>query len=660
MEKKWRVREHDAAREEKLANAIGVPRVIAGILLSRGIETAEEAERFLSPEKAPYYDPFLMKDMDVAVERIARAIERREKIVIYGDYDVDGITSTTLLIRFFGRLGMGDCVTYYIPTREIGYGLHTEEILKLAAAGATLLLTVDCGISSADIVDEVKDKIDIVITDHHLPGERRPDALAVIDPHQKDCRYPFENLCGVGVAFKLCQAIMKKLYGREFADDMELVAIGTVADLVPLLDENRKIVKEGLAALNRDPSRILGVKELIDVSGLTGKEITAGMVGFVIAPRLNAAGRLDTAATGAELLLSSDEAVARRRARELEVANEERKNVEQDILAQAEEKIKSRYPDLDKTHVIVAYGEDWHAGVIGLVASRLTEKYYRPAIVIGMHDGIGKGSCRSIEGFSLFDALSCARDTLIQFGGHSMAAGLTVAENRIDDLEAALNKYAEENMMPDQFVPVVDGEAELSPDDVDMNFVETLSRLEPYGMDNPRPLFFCHEAVASEVRLVGRGEEKRHLMFNLGKIHAIGWNMSDMMGFATSGPIDIAYVPEVDEWNGNRYIQVKLSDIGEAGSRKIFPTRSILKKVYLAIRELSGAVTKKQGGIAAVSERQIIAMLGLSSYTTKKALKIFEELRFIEKDGEEYRLLPPPDEKIDLMESGTYRKGHEE
>ncbi|MGN0941402.1 MAG: single-stranded-DNA-specific exonuclease RecJ [Selenomonadaceae bacterium] len=656
MEKKWCVREHDVAAEKKLADAIGVPQVIAGILMSRGIDTVDEAQKFLMPETEPYHDPFLMKDMDKAVKRIIEAIEGKERFVIYGDYDVDGITATTILMRFFEHIGAGDYVSYFIPTRKIGYGLHTEPLMKIADAGASLVVTVDCGISSADIVESVRDRLDIVVTDHHLPGDDMPKAVAVVDPHQKDCKYPFKDLCGAGVAFKLCQALSKQLYNEEYAYDLELAALGTIADLVPLLGENRKIVKAGLKAINENPERILGLHELIDVSGLSGKSVTSGQVGFVIAPRLNAAGRLETASIGTELLLSSDKEKARELAAELDGANEERKRIELDILAQAEEQIKKRYEDPSQAKVIVAYGDDWHAGVIGLVSSRITEKYYRPSVVIGIHDGVGKGSCRSIEGFHMFDALTSAKDSLIQFGGHSMAAGITIKPEKIDELEEKLNAFADAHLTPEQMIPVLSGEAELSPLNVSTDFVDTLSKLEPYGMGNPRPIFIAHESVADGARLVGR-EDKRHLMFNVGNVHAIGWNMAEKLSFATGGPIDIAYMPEIDEWNGNRYVQIKLQDVREAVSRRIFPNREILANVYIAIRELSGAVTKTQAGIAAVSELQLSTRLNYSLYTLRKCLDIFMELGLIKKDNDEYRMLPRPKEKLDLNASKTFTQG---
>lgn len=656
MEKKWCVREHDVAAEKKLADAIGVPQVIAGILMSRGIDTVDEAQKFLMPETEPYHDPFLMKDMDKAVKRIIEAIEGKERFVIYGDYDVDGITATTILMRFFEHIGAGDYVSYFIPTRKIGYGLHTEPLMKIADAGASLVVTVDCGISSADIVESVRDRLDIVVTDHHLPGDDMPKAVAVVDPHQKDCKYPFKDFCGAGVAFKLCQALSKQLYNEEYAYDLELAALGTIADLVPLLGENRKIVKAGLKAINENPERILGLHELIDVSGLSGKSVTSGQVGFVIAPRLNAAGRLETASIGTELLLSSDKEKARELAAELDGANEERKRIELDILAQAEEQIKKRYEDPSQAKVIVAYGDDWHAGVIGLVSSRITEKYYRPSVVIGIHDGVGKGSCRSIEGFHMFDALTSAKDSLIQFGGHSMAAGITIKPEKIGELEEKLNAFADAHLTSEQMIPVLSGEAELSPLNVSTDFVDTLSKLEPYGMGNPRPIFIAHESVADGARLVGR-EDKRHLMFNVGNVHAIGWNMAEKLSFATGGPIDIAYMPEIDEWNGNRYVQIKLQDVREAMSRRIFPNREILANVYIAIRELSGAVTKTQAGIAAVSELQLSTRLNYSLYTLRKCLDIFMELGLIKKDNDEYRMLPRPKEKLDLNASKTFTQG---
>lgn len=651
MEKKWILAEADEAADAELAARLGVAPLVAGLLRRRHIVGTEEAEAFLSPEtKQAFYDPFAMKDMDRAAARIEKAIREGERIVIYGDYDVDGITATTLLMRAMRRLGAN--VGYYIPTRQgEGYGLHIGTLESLAREGASLVVTVDCGISGAAEVEAMRGRLDFVITDHHLPGDELPETAAVVDPHREDCGYPFKELAGVGIAFKLCQALYRKMRGEEFADDYELVALGTVADIVPLVSENRKLVKLGLTRMKE--TKLAGLRALLEVTGLADKEVTSGQVGFVLAPRLNAAGRLATAARGAELLLEEDVERARPVAEELNEMNVERQQVESEILEQAMKQIEN--VDTEAARVLVVAGEDWHPGVIGIVASRIVERYYRPTVVISIRDGMGKGSCRSIAGFPLFDALTEAKDILEQFGGHAMAAGLTVRPERIGALRDALTAFAEAHLSPEDYVPRLVADAELPPEKVTTELVEEISRLEPYGMGNPKPVFICRDLQGCDAHPIGR--EGKHLHFRTAASwtapRAVGWSMSGEVAMVNAGPVDIAYMPEIDEWNGERHVQCKLSELRPAASRRVFPTRDILAGIYVTLRKMQAA------GPLAPDMEALGARCGVSGYTMALALRVFDELGLAMKDGARYIIPPPPRQKLDLMDSDTFRRGAE-
>ena len=644
LRKKWTIAGKTEASDSALAEQLGVSNFLAGILRRRNLTDEQAAKAFLHPEtEQAYYDPFLLKDMDCAVARIKRAIENAEKIVVYGDYDVDGITSTTLLVRALRRLGAA--AEYYIPDRQEGYGLHTDSLQKLAEAGAGLIVTVDCGIAGASEIEAMHGVLDIVVTDHHLPGETLPDAVAVVDPHRADCEYPFKELAGVGVAFKLCQALFREHWNEEFVDDLEIVALGTVADIVPLLSENRKFVKLGLARMKE--TEMEGLRQLLEVSGLSGKDVTSGQVGFVLAPRLNAAGRLETAMRGVELLMAEDEGRARDIALALNELNSERQQVEADILEQAKQQLAS--VDTAAARLLVVAGENWHPGVIGIVASRLVDLYYRPTIVISVQDGVGKGSCRSIKGFHLFDALTAAKDTLVQFGGHEMAAGLTVLPENIGALRAALEAYAEAHLEADDYIPCLELEAELRPEEITVKLVRELSHLEPYGMANPRPLFGCFGADGFDARAIGR--EGQHLKFfmdgGMQPIQAIGWNMAEKATFVERGPVDIAYMPEINEWNGKTYVQCKLSELRSSEGQNPVLTREILGGLYLSLKKMSSLSEDVE---------QLAKKCGVSDGTMKCALEIFEELGLITRYGSRFRFAPTPKQKLNLEDSETYRK----
>jgi len=559
MQKKWNFMDSDIKTRGELAANLQISETIAGVLLHRGITDPVAADGFLHSEKLSFGNAFLLKDMITAVKRIQRAIVKQEHITVYGDYDVDGITATALLVRTLNRLGAS--VAYYIPDRQAeGYGFNTEALKQLYDEGTKLLISVDCGISALQEVEAVDGKFDIIITDHHIPGTELPKVLAIINPKQSDCKYPDKNLAGVGVAFKVCQALWETMKNVSFAEDLDIVTLGTVADIVPLLGENRLIVKRGLTELNH--TKNIGLKALIQICNLSDKKIDTGHVGFMLAPRLNAAGRLDSALIGVELLLAEDENRVYNIAKQLDAENIKRQVVEKEILTKVEQFLTQI--DITQEKMLLVSGDNWHTGVIGIVASRIVEKYYKPVLIIGIHDGVGKGSCRSIRGFHMYEALFACKDLLEAFGGHAQAAGLTVKPENIPALRKRLNQIAAEKLTEKDYIPVLDIEENLNVCDVDRVFLDELSCLEPYGMGNPRPTFACDNVELFDIRKIGK--DGTHLRFKLkqdkGQATALAWNMGEEADrLKQVNTADIAFQPELNEWQGHVSIQLKTQAI---------------------------------------------------------------------------------------------------
>ncbi len=661
MQKKWVFYEDDEDEIRKFADVLGLSSEIAGILWHRGIRGREEAERFLEPEtKQPFYDPFLMKDMDIAAERIQEAIENKERIVVYGDYDVDGMTATSVLMRALRKLGAS--VESYIPDRQKeGYGFNEAALRKIAAQGTGLLVSVDCGISSVEDVAVVRDVLDIIITDHHLPGGELPRAVAVVNPHREDCGYPFKDLAGVGVAFKLCQALWKKMRQEDFQEDLEIVALGTIADLVPLLGENRKLVRMGLERMGS--TALPGIRALIDVASLSDKTIGAGQVGFLLAPRLNAAGRLDTASKGRDLLMAETLEVAEQLAKELDEENHRRQEVEQEILGLAEKELQRlRESTPSEMHSIVLSGEDWHPGVIGLVASRLVEKYYLPSIVINVQGDTAKGSCRSIRGLHMYEALAACQDCLIGFGGHSQAAGLTLRTEDIPVFRGKFDQYVKEHLQEEDYIPVLSVDALKAPQELDLSFVEELQKLAPYGMGNPHPVFGYRDVRGSSARTMGR--EQSHLLFRIDgretSVKAISWNRGGYAPIVNREPLDIAYVPEVNEWQGTRSVECVVEYMAPAESCQHFPGRDMLVGIYRFLVNRRG-----EAGHIPYDARELTMLYSeqfqeISLYTMDCALKVFEELGllFSSLSDESYFMPPTSGKKMQLTDSRLYRRFH--
>lgn len=651
MLKEWIVQEADAAADA-FAREIGAAPLIGRILWHRGIRTYDAAQAFLHPAETPFHDPFLMADMEPAVHRILRAIARREPIVVYGDYDVDGMTSTTMLTKNIRALG--GTVSYYIPNRFTeGYGINLPALEQLHADGCALLVTVDCGIASVDPVAAMRRAMDIIVTDHHLPGAALPPALAVLNPHRTDCPYPEKELAGVGVAFKLCQALWRQHARRIYEDDLDITALGTVADLVPLVGENRKIVQRGLQVMTAAPC--LGIRALIAAAGLDGKKIGTGQVGFQLAPRLNAAGRIETARRGVELLMSDDEAAAERIAGALNALNTERRGLEQGILAAAHESLADITPDVP---AIVVAGEDWNAGVIGIVASRLVDAYYRPSIVLTRQDDVYKGSCRSIPGLHMYEALAACRDTLIQFGGHAMAAGLSLLPARLTDFRAAFSEYVKGHLAPEDFVPKIHIEALVPPTDWTIPLVEELTLLAPYGIGNPRPVFGWRDVRPQSAAAIGT--EGQHLRMELGtaerRVAGLYWNRGELAAVLAEETIDIAYVPGIHEWQGTYAVQCTVDSLRPARDEMIFPDRALLKRIYRCLYAMQSPAGEIPYALPAVTRRFRQEAGHISHYTVERALCIFRELGLLAPRADGGWLLVPAARKTALTDAPTYRR----
>jgi single-stranded-DNA-specific exonuclease len=556
----------DEAAAASLANAAGIGLVTARLLQQRGVTTPDAVARFLGPSLDHLHDPFALSDMAAAVDRVFAAIARKEPVVIHGDYDADGITSTVILERAIASLG--GVVSHFIPERiRDGYGLHAPAVERLHADGARLIISVDCGIRSLDAARRASELgLDLIVTDHHEPEGELPKALAVINPKRPDCRYPDKNLAGVGVALKLVQALCAKA-GREawLPGFVKVAAIGTLADVVPLVGENRVIAKVGLDLLSRGPHKV-GLRALLEASGLSGKSIDSYHVSFILAPRLNAAGRMATPDLAARLLLASDEAQGeetRALAAQLNGENLKRQDEEQAVLALARKAIEHD-PDIGSHAVLVVAGEGWHRGVIGIVASKLVEAFHRPAVVVSLEDGVGHGSCRSIGAFDMLSALESCGNHLVRFGGHRMAAGLTVDAGAFKAFRAALQSLGDERLGPDDLRPRLRVDARLDLDAIRGRLVEEIRALEPFGIGNPRPVFF-----AGPVEIVDgpRRIKDRHLKMSVrhrGRIfRAMAWRAAEREPFvlANRGALDIAFSLMENTFNGETRTELTLADL---------------------------------------------------------------------------------------------------
>jgi len=563
---RWDTLDCNEAASIELAAALGVSPIVARLLCQRGFSDPEQADRFLNPSLDHLHDPMLLADMSVAVDRILGAIARKEKIAIHGDYDVDGVTSTVILRRALELLGAD--VIHFIPERlKDGYGLQPAAIERLHAEGVALAISVDCGIRGAEAGRRARELgLDLIITDHHEPDSELPPALAIINPKRTDCSYPDKYLAGVGVALKLVQALCRRA-GRDklMPGFIKVAAIGTLADVVPLVGENRVIAKLGLDLLTKGPHKV-GLRALIDVCGLTGKTIDSYHIGFMLAPRVNAAGRMSTPDIAARLFLADDEALVeevRELALQLDGENVKRQEEEAEILAAAK-KIVQTDPEIGARSVLVVAGDGWHRGVIGIVASKLMDTFHRPAIVLSVEGDIAHGSCRSFSRFDMLGALERCAHLLMRFGGHKQAAGLTLDAKKIRDLRFAVNEVADETLGPEDLMPRLRIDGGLTFREITGGVAAGVLALAPFGAGNPRPVF---SARGVEIIDGPRKLKERHLKMSLkqeGRIfRAIAWRAAERHDFLAEhkAALDVAFSLEQNYYNGQTYVELTLADL---------------------------------------------------------------------------------------------------
>ncbi len=556
---RWILQQADNVKKEKLMKELNITSLVAALLVNRGIDSPEEASSFLYGKEQTFHDPFSLIGMDIAVSRINEAIKKSEPILIFGDYDADGVTSTSVMMMTLQELGAN--VQYYIPNRFTeGYGPNEQAFRHAAENGVKLIITVDTGISAIHEANVAKELgVDLIITDHHEPGPVLPDALAIIHPKLENSPYPFRDLAGVGVAFKLAHALLGKMPEHL----LELAAIGTIADLVPLIGENRLIAKRGIDYLKRTSN--LGLQALLQQTKTDPSAINEESIGFLIGPRLNAAGRLDSADIAVDLLLTRDSYEAQTIAEEIEELNKQRQAIVNEIAAEAFKEVEEKYP-IEENAVIVVGKPGWNAGVIGIVASKLVDRFYRPAIVLSIDEekGLAKGSARSIVGFDLFQNLSTCRDILPHFGGHPMAAGMTLSLKDVDLLRDRLNQLANEQLSEEDFIPVtqLDGEMELS--EVDLAAIEEMQLLSPFGVNNPKPRIKLKDSNIAQMKKIGA--EQNHLKLVLEEngvsLDGVGFGLGHLYDeVSPHSKLSVIGEIAINEWNNMRKPQIFLQDL---------------------------------------------------------------------------------------------------
>lgn len=560
MNKKWQIYDTQNEKVEELTKNYGINPLLATILVNRGITKKEDIRLFLEPTRADFHNPFLMIDMEIAVDRIIKAIKNKEKVTIYGDYDVDGITSITVLKGFLQERGLE--VNQYIPNRlEEGYGLNNPAIEKIAKSECQLMITVDCGISAINEIDYAyKLGLETIITDHHEAGNELPKALAVIDNKRKDSKYPFRELAGVGVVFKLIQAIGIKLglKEEEYLKYLDIVCIGTISDIVPLIDENRVIAKLGMLLIKQ--TRNIGLRSIINSSGYT--KIDSNTISFGVAPRINACGRMGKAEDALELFLSKNINEVNTLTKKLNEYNMKRQEIEKKIFNNAVEQIEEN--NLQEKNTIIVSGENWHHGVIGIVSSKITEMYFKPSILLSFEEGdeFGKGSGRSIPGFDLHEALMKCSDTIEKFGGHAMAIGITVKKEKLEDFKKEFEKIAEEAHI-EEITPIINVDAQINLNNINKDMVESLNKLEPFGEGNKMPVFAFKNLKIDSIRALSEGKHlKLTLKDNNTIVNAIGFNLGHLSEeYRIGDKIDIVGVLEINSFNGVESLQINIKDV---------------------------------------------------------------------------------------------------
>ncbi|APF19352.1 single-stranded-DNA-specific exonuclease RecJ [Caldithrix abyssi DSM 13497] len=552
-----------ADKIDQIAREFDLPPIIARILIQRGIDSPQKVKKFYDMSLENLYDPFLLPGMEEAVDRIIRALREGENILIYGDYDVDGVTSVSIL--YDGLFYLGGKVSFFIPSRfREGYGVSVEGVKVAKEKGASLIITVDCGITAIDEVEFARELgIDVIICDHHQPSESIPQAVSVLNPKLPNSPYPYKELAGCGVAFKVLQALSQKLnIDPKFPNQyLDLVALGTAADIVQLLDENRIFMYQGLKMINQNPRP--GLMALLESSGLLGRPLTVNAIVFVLAPRLNAVGRMSNAKKAVHLLTTRSFQQGRNIARILEYENRTRKDIDEITFEEALELIHDEI-DLDSKRVLVLAKENWHTGVIGIVASRIMEKFNRPTILISIQNGVGKGSARSMGNFDIYEGFKKLKHLFINFGGHKFAAGITIAPENIPLLDREINMLSEEELDIDQLIPKLKIDAEITFDQLNAQFFSALSDMAPFGPGNMRPVFVSHDLKTyGSVSVVGNNHLKAKFKQKSIVLDAIGYNLGHLIDLINrpKGRISCAYVLEENRWNGRTAIQMRLKDI---------------------------------------------------------------------------------------------------
>lgn len=554
IRKKWVSDNSNIEKIKELTEKLNIDESIVRILVNRGIDNLKDIEEFLNPSLDNLYDPFLLNDMDKAVERINTAVKNKEKIYIYGDYDVDGVTASSIV--YISLKEIYDNVYIYIPERENeGYGLNTKAIDKIYKDNGNLIITVDCGISAHSEAEYAKSLgIDMIITDHHTCPEVLPSCVAVINPKRNDSTYPFSELCGAGVALKLCSAL--NLLSEKI---IAICAVGTVADIVPLILENRIITYYGIKLLREGILENINI--LCSIAGIDVKNITSTTIGFTIAPRINAAGRMATAKEAVEFFISKDIKRIKELAEYLDNLNLKRQECEKEIYKDAKEKIEKNKEY--ENNIMVVSGEGWQEGVIGIVASKITEEYYKPCIMVSINEKEGKGSSRSVKGYNIYEGLFGVSELLIKFGGHSLAAGLSINPKNIDILREKINENAKEIFESGDISPYIKIDAELKSKNINLKYAEDLKKLEPFGMGNPQPLFIIKDALIKESHSFSLA---KHMRLNLVKegvsLEAVGFNMGNFANSLKPGQkIFLLCSVDINEFRGNKKIQAKIKDI---------------------------------------------------------------------------------------------------
>lgn len=587
---RWKLATYDEQLAATIADECQLTPLVSKLLVIRGIESSQKARDFLQAGPDLFHDPFLLDGMEQSVRRIQKAIQDREPICIYGDYDADGVSSTSLMVHVLRQLGA--VFDYYIPNRFTeGYGLHKDALAQLQQSGYKLIITVDTGISAVEQVEYAKQLgLDVIVTDHHEPPAIIPEAFAVINPKKPGCSYPFDMLAGVGVAFKLGHALL----GEPPLHLVDLAALGTIADLVPLVDENRILAREGLKRLNH--TRNLGLQALIRVCGLSDSDLSAGHVGFALGPRLNASGRLETAESAVKLLTTEDMDEAEACAQALDDLNRDRQDLVAAMTEEAVQMVRELYPP-DEHNVLVVAKEGWNVGVVGIVASRLVETFYRPTIVLGIdpEKGTAKGSARSIAGFDMYEALTACKEWLPHYGGHTMAAGMTLPVENLDFLRQKLNELAGQWLSADDFIPLTKVDVSMDITQISLESVEQLEQLAPYGMGNPTPLVMLEDVETAGMRTIGRDDN--HLKCSLSKsgttVDAIGFNWAHVTKKVTpKARFQVLGELSVNEWNGNRKPQLTIRDLS-VPHQQIFDLRGSRDKAqkWLQLTAEPGSIT---------------------------------------------------------------------